>query len=213
MPVPLLRNRRICRSPVCARRRSRARHRPKRSKSKRIRNRRNSKSPNTACLQTSWPKPRRSTRRAPCSICSAWSSESWFSGILLKLRVAPAFRDLAERASKNSFLQTLIFVPLLTLLIAIISLPIDIYEQHISRAYGLSVQGWASWAGRLVQSRRSFARHPRSSSLRPVPGHPQEPAALVVLLLAADPAVPRSADLCRASHSRPPVQQVRTAGE
>ncbi len=67
--------------------------------------------------------------------------------ILLKLRVAPAFRDLAERASKNSFLQTLIFVPLLTLLIAIISLPIDIYEQHISRAYGLSVQGWASWAG------------------------------------------------------------------
>jgi Zn-dependent protease with chaperone function len=67
--------------------------------------------------------------------------------ILLKLRVAPAFRDLAERASKNSFLQALIFVPLLTLLIAIISLPIDIYEQHISRAYGLSVQGWASWAG------------------------------------------------------------------
>jgi STE24 endopeptidase len=38
--------------------------------------------------------------------------------ILLKLRVAPAFRDLAERATKNSFLQTLIFVPLLTLLIA-----------------------------------------------------------------------------------------------
>ncbi len=67
--------------------------------------------------------------------------------VLLKLRLAPAFRDLAERASKNSFLQTLIFVPLLTLLIAIISLPIDIYEQHISRAYGLSVQGWASWAG------------------------------------------------------------------
>ena len=67
--------------------------------------------------------------------------------ILLKLRVAPAFRDLAERVSKNSFLQTLIFVPLLTLLIAIISLPIDIYEQHISRAYGLSVQSWASWAG------------------------------------------------------------------
>jgi len=67
--------------------------------------------------------------------------------ILLQLRVAPAFRDLAERASKNSFLQTLIFVPLLTLSIAIISLPIDIYEQHISRAYGLSVQGWTSWAG------------------------------------------------------------------
>jgi Zn-dependent protease with chaperone function len=67
--------------------------------------------------------------------------------LLLKLRVAPAFRDLAERASKNGFVQTLIFVPLLTLLMAIISLPIDIYEQRISRAYGLSVQSWASWAG------------------------------------------------------------------
>jgi STE24 endopeptidase len=67
--------------------------------------------------------------------------------VLLKLRVAPAFRDLAERVSQNSFLQALIFVPLLTLLMAIISLPIDIYEQRISRAYGLSVQSWVSWAG------------------------------------------------------------------
>jgi Zn-dependent protease with chaperone function len=67
--------------------------------------------------------------------------------VLLKLRVAPVFRDLAERAGKNSFVQALVFVPLLTILIAVISLPIDIYEQHISRAYGLSVQGWGSWAG------------------------------------------------------------------
>ncbi len=67
--------------------------------------------------------------------------------VILKLRVAPAFRDLAEGVSTSSFLQTLIFVPLLTLLIAVISLPIDIYEHHISRAYGLSVQGWASWVG------------------------------------------------------------------
>lgn len=31
--------------------------------------------------------------------------------VLLKLRVAPAFRDLAEQTSKNSFVQTLVFVP------------------------------------------------------------------------------------------------------
>ena len=67
--------------------------------------------------------------------------------VLLKLRVAPVFRDLAERASKNSFMQALVFAPLLTLVIAVVSLPIDIYEHHISRAYGLSVQGWGSWAG------------------------------------------------------------------
>ena len=67
--------------------------------------------------------------------------------VLLKLRVAPAFRDLAERLSRNSFVQALVFVPLLTLLISVISLPVDIYGHHISLAYGLSVQGWGSWAG------------------------------------------------------------------
>jgi len=66
---------------------------------------------------------------------------------LLKLRVAPALRNLAERAGTNTFLQTLVFVPLLTLLIAFISVPLDIYEHHISRAYGLSIQSWPSWTG------------------------------------------------------------------
>jgi len=66
--------------------------------------------------------------------------------VLLKLRVAPVLRDLAEHASRNRFLQALIFVPLLTLLIAVVSLPIEIYGHHISLAYGLSVQGWGSWA-------------------------------------------------------------------
>ena len=67
--------------------------------------------------------------------------------VLLKLRIAPAFRDLAECAGKNGFVQALVFVPLLMLLMGMISLPLDIYEHHISRAYGLSVQGWGSWAG------------------------------------------------------------------
>lgn len=66
---------------------------------------------------------------------------------LLQLRVAPFFRDIAEQASKHRFIQTLIFVPLLMLLIAIMLLPIDIYTHHISREYGLSVQGWGSWMG------------------------------------------------------------------
>jgi STE24 endopeptidase len=65
--------------------------------------------------------------------------------VLLKLRIAPALRDLAERAGKNRFIQALIFVPLLTLLIAVISLPVDIYHHRVSLAYGLSVQSWPSW--------------------------------------------------------------------
>jgi Zn-dependent protease with chaperone function len=67
--------------------------------------------------------------------------------VLLKLRVAPVFRDLAERTGSNSFMQALIFVPPLILLIAVASLPIEIYGHHISLAYGLSVQSWLSWAG------------------------------------------------------------------
>jgi STE24 endopeptidase len=65
--------------------------------------------------------------------------------LLLKLRVAPALRDLAQRLTQNNFLQALIFVPILILLIEVLSLPIEIYSHHISLAYGLSVQGWASW--------------------------------------------------------------------
>lgn len=65
--------------------------------------------------------------------------------LLLKLRVAPALRNLAERAGQNSFMQTVVFVPLFILLIALASLPLDIYLHHISRAYGLSVQSWISW--------------------------------------------------------------------
>ena len=55
--------------------------------------------------------------------------------LMLKSRIAPAFRDLAEGASKSRFVQTLIFVPLFMLLIAIISLPVDVYWHHISRTY------------------------------------------------------------------------------
>lgn len=66
---------------------------------------------------------------------------------ILQLGVAPFLRDLAERAGTNRFLQTSIFVPMLMLLIALILLPVDVYTHHISRAYGLSVQGWSSWSG------------------------------------------------------------------
>ena len=37
------------------------------------------------------------------------------------------------------------YVPLALLTMALVSLPIDVYQQHVMRAYGLSVQGWASW--------------------------------------------------------------------
>ena len=76
---------------------------------------------------------------------------SLFAGILLPfililLRVGPRYRTFAERISKRRVLQAFIYVPLLFVTMAVLSLPIDIYQQHVMRAYGMSVQTWTSWA-------------------------------------------------------------------
>lgn len=60
---------------------------------------------------------------------------------------AAAFRNVAERVSRNRFLQAWIFVPLFLITLDVLNLPPDIYGHHLSRSYGLSVQGWASWFG------------------------------------------------------------------
>jgi STE24 endopeptidase len=64
---------------------------------------------------------------------------------LLALGIAAKYRDWAERVSKYRFVQALIFVPLLLLTLTVLGLPLDAYQQSISRQYGLSVQGWGSW--------------------------------------------------------------------
>jgi Zn-dependent protease with chaperone function len=65
--------------------------------------------------------------------------------VILWGKLAPKYRDLAERFSSRRFLQALVFAPLLVLTIDVLSLPTGIYENWIQRAYGLSVQGWGSW--------------------------------------------------------------------
>jgi Zn-dependent protease with chaperone function len=55
------------------------------------------------------------------------------------------FRNLAERSSPNRFLQALIVVPAFVIAMAILTLPLGLYSQHVSRAYGISVQEWGSW--------------------------------------------------------------------
>jgi Zn-dependent protease with chaperone function len=64
---------------------------------------------------------------------------------ILALGVAAKYRDWAERASKYRFIQAMVFVPLFLLTLTILGLPMDAYQQSISRQYGLSVQGWGSW--------------------------------------------------------------------
>ena len=65
--------------------------------------------------------------------------------VVLRWRLAPAFRDLAERASARRGVQLIVFAPLILLTIAILGIPSDIWDQSLSRAYGLSVQGWGPW--------------------------------------------------------------------
>ena len=71
--------------------------------------------------------------------------------VLLALGIAAKYRDWAERVSKYRFVQALIFVPLLMLTITVLGLPMDAYQQSISRQYGLSVQGWGSWFGDVLK--------------------------------------------------------------
>ncbi len=66
--------------------------------------------------------------------------------LILRWKLAPKYRDWAERFSSRRFLQSVVFSPLLLLTMAVLSLPADLYDQWISRKYGLSVQGWGSWS-------------------------------------------------------------------
>ena len=65
--------------------------------------------------------------------------------LLLQLRVAPPFRNLAARAGGGNFVQTVVFAPLILLTIDILSLPTAIWGHRLAVKYQLSIQGWGSW--------------------------------------------------------------------
>jgi STE24 endopeptidase len=65
--------------------------------------------------------------------------------LVLWWKLAPKYRDWAEKSTTKRFVQVLIFAPLIGLTIDILSLPTGIYDNWLDRRYGLSVQGWASW--------------------------------------------------------------------
>jgi len=65
--------------------------------------------------------------------------------LLLALGVPPRLRDIALRATRNRWGQGFLFTFLFLLLVALLDLPLAMYGHHLGLAYGLSVQGWASW--------------------------------------------------------------------
>jgi len=72
--------------------------------------------------------------------------------VILRWRVAPAYRNLAERASSRRLVQLIIFAPLTLLTVAILTIPSDIWDQSLDRAFGLNVQKWPAWFGDWVTS-------------------------------------------------------------
>ena len=63
----------------------------------------------------------------------------------LALKIAPLFRDWAERAARRRLLQAYIVAPLMVIAVDGLSLPIGLYAHHLSLEYEQSVQGWGSW--------------------------------------------------------------------
>jgi STE24 endopeptidase len=65
--------------------------------------------------------------------------------VILRWRLGPAFRNLAERVSANPVVQWIIFAPLILLVIVLPGIATDMNDEVLSRKFGLSVQTWAPW--------------------------------------------------------------------
>jgi len=61
-------------------------------------------------------------------------------------------RNVAENLTKNRWGQGFVFVFLFLLAISLLNAPLRVYGHHVAVAYGLSVQGWGSWAWDLAKS-------------------------------------------------------------
>jgi STE24 endopeptidase len=65
--------------------------------------------------------------------------------LLLATHAAAGLQAWAERILKRRWLQGLLFFAALIVIITLADLPLDWFSQHVSRSYGISVQGWGSW--------------------------------------------------------------------
>jgi Zn-dependent protease with chaperone function len=65
--------------------------------------------------------------------------------LILEFRVAPRYRDWAERATSRRFLQAVLYAPLLLLSIDVVSLPISIWQQRLELEFHQSIESWGAW--------------------------------------------------------------------
>jgi STE24 endopeptidase len=67
--------------------------------------------------------------------------------LLLSLGVIAWMRNTAVKVSSNRWAQGYVFLLLYLIAGFLLSLPLNVVSQHLSRKYGLSVQHWGSWFG------------------------------------------------------------------
>ena len=67
--------------------------------------------------------------------------------LLLSLGIIAWMRNTAVKISSNRWAQGYTFLFLYLIAGFLLSLPLSLYAEHLSRIYGLSVQSWASWFG------------------------------------------------------------------
>jgi Zn-dependent protease with chaperone function len=83
-------------------------------------------------------------------IDAAWGILSLI--LLLSLGIVARIRNTSTSFSSNRWVQGYTFLLLFTLIDLVLTLPLSLYSEHLSRVYGLSVQSWASWAGDQAKS-------------------------------------------------------------
>jgi STE24 endopeptidase len=67
--------------------------------------------------------------------------------LLLDARAAYGLEEWAHKTTPHRWAQGLLFFAALIVVLGLANLPLDLYAHHVSRAYGISVQGWGSWLG------------------------------------------------------------------
>lgn len=71
---------------------------------------------------------------------------------VLRWQLGPKYRDWAERVSSRRVVQAFVCAPLLLLTLRALNLPRSAYSHWLAQKFGLSVQGWGSWAWDWVKT-------------------------------------------------------------
>jgi STE24 endopeptidase len=73
-------------------------------------------------------------------------------GLLVWMQAGKHIAAWAARISKRKWMQGLLVAPIWLFVLSILDLPASIFMERLYRAYGISVESWAVWAGDFAKS-------------------------------------------------------------